>query len=81
MRTWNCISWLPTSPFSPYTHIFQSGVLFLAYAFGLPVIAADVGSLREDVVEGRTGFLFRPQDSCGFGQTIDDYFAAIYIDL
>jgi len=27
----------------PYTHIFQSGVLFLGYNFGLPVIAADVG--------------------------------------
>ena len=27
----------------PYTHVFQSGVLFLAYSFGLPVIASDVG--------------------------------------
>ena len=26
----------------PYKEIFQSGVLFLAYSFGLPVIAADV---------------------------------------
>jgi glycosyltransferase involved in cell wall biosynthesis len=29
----------------PYTHVFQSGVLFLGYSFGLPVIAANVGSL------------------------------------
>ena len=36
----------------PYTHVFQSGVLFLGYNFGLPVIASDVASLREDVVEG-----------------------------
>src|SRR5438094_6340159 len=28
----------------PYTNIFQSGVLFLGYSFGLPVVAADVGS-------------------------------------
>jgi len=28
----------------PYTEVFQSGVLFLAYSFGLPVIASDVGS-------------------------------------
>ena len=41
----------------PYVHIFQSGVPFLAYSFGLPVIATDVGSLREDIVEGRTGFV------------------------
>ncbi len=37
----------------PYTQIFQSGVLLLGYNFGLPVIASDVGSLPEDVVEGR----------------------------
>ncbi len=61
----------------PYTHIFQSGVLFLAYAFGLPVIAADVGSLREDIVEGRTGFLFRPQDSADLAKTIKLYFASV----
>ena len=24
----------------PYTHVFQSGVLFLGYSFGLPAIAA-----------------------------------------
>ena len=38
----------------PYTDIFQSGVLFLGYNFGLPVIASDVGALRE-VIEGETG--------------------------
>jgi glycosyltransferase involved in cell wall biosynthesis len=66
----------------PYTHIFQSGVLFLAYAFGLPVIAADVGSLREDIVEGRTGFLFRPQDSTDLAKTIKLYFgSALYKSL
>jgi len=27
----------------PYKQIFQSGVLFLGYSFGLPVIATDVG--------------------------------------
>lgn len=46
----------------PYTYIFQSGVLFVAYCFGLPVIATDVGSLREDIVEGTTGFLCKPCD-------------------
>ena len=37
----------------PYTHVFQSGVLFLGYSFGLPAIAADVGSLKEEIIEGR----------------------------
>ena len=38
----------------PYKEIFQSGVLLLAYTFGLPVVATDVGSFREDIVEGST---------------------------
>jgi glycosyltransferase involved in cell wall biosynthesis len=60
----------------PYTHIFQSGVLFLGYSFGLPVIAADVGSLREDIIEGETGFLFRPADPDDLARTIKKYFAS-----
>jgi D-inositol-3-phosphate glycosyltransferase len=58
----------------PYVHIFQSGVPFLAYSFGLPVIATDVGSLREDIVEGRTGFVCQPRDSSDLARTIDKYF-------
>jgi len=58
----------------PYTHIYQSGVLFLSYYFGLPVVAADVGSLREDVIEGRTGFICRPKDPHHLAATIRRYF-------
>ena len=58
----------------PYTYIFQSGVLFLGYSFGLPVIATDVGSLREDVIEGKTGFLCRPSDSADLARAIEAYF-------
>jgi D-inositol-3-phosphate glycosyltransferase len=60
----------------PYRHIFQSGVLFLAYNFGLPVIAADVGSLRESVVEGATGYIFRPSDSIDLARKIEAYFSS-----
>jgi glycosyltransferase involved in cell wall biosynthesis len=58
----------------PYTHIYQSGVLFLGYSFGLPVIATDVGSLREGVVEGRTGFLCQPREPNELANTIESYF-------
>jgi D-inositol-3-phosphate glycosyltransferase len=58
----------------PYTRIFQSGVLFLAYSFGLPVIAADVGSLKEEIVEGKTGFVFKPQNSSDLASVISKYF-------
>jgi glycosyltransferase involved in cell wall biosynthesis len=60
----------------PYQYVFQSGVLFLGYNFGLPVIAADVGSLKEEIVEGETGFVFRPQDSSDLAQAIRRYFAS-----
>lgn len=58
----------------PYTHIFQSGVLFLAYSFGLPAIASDVGSLREEIIEEQTGFVFKPRDSSDLASKIDKYF-------
>ncbi len=58
----------------PYTAVFQSGVLVLGYNFGLPVIASDAGSLREDVVEGRTGFVCRARDVADLAGTINRYF-------
>jgi D-inositol-3-phosphate glycosyltransferase len=58
----------------PYTEIFQSGVLFLAYSFGLPVIATDVGSFKEDIAEGRTGFVCKACDPDDLAATIQGYF-------
>lgn len=60
----------------PYKHIFQSGVLFLGYNFGLPTIASDVGSLKEDVVEGKTGFICKPGDSVDLSKSIEAYFSS-----
>jgi glycosyltransferase involved in cell wall biosynthesis len=58
----------------PYTEIFQSGILFLAYSFGLPVIATNVGSFGEDIVEGRTGFVCKPCDADDLRAAIQKYF-------
>jgi D-inositol-3-phosphate glycosyltransferase len=60
----------------PYKEIFQSGVLFLAYSFGLPVVATDVGSFREEIVEGKTGFLCKPGDPADLAKAIETYFAS-----
>ena len=60
----------------PYRHIFQSGVLILGYTFGLPVVAADVGSLRDDIIEGSTGFLCKPCDAMDLAAALEKYFAS-----
>jgi D-inositol-3-phosphate glycosyltransferase len=58
----------------PYARVFQSGVLFLGYSFGLPAIAADVGNLKEEITEGETGFVFKAGDSSDLGGKIEKYF-------
>ncbi len=66
----------------PYKEIFQSGVLFLAYSFGLPVVATDVGSFREEIVEGSTGFLCQPGEPAELAKAIEKYFESdIYKNL
>jgi len=66
----------------PYKHIYQSGVLFLAYSFGLPVLAADVGSLKDEILEGRTGLVFRPEDPVDLVRAIKSYFvSSLYANL
>jgi len=66
----------------PYRHIYQSGVLFLGYSFGLPVLAADVGSLKEDIIEGETGLVFKPEDPADLARAIEQYFSSdLFLDL
>ena len=66
----------------PYKDIFQSGILFLAYSFGIPVVATDVGSFREDIVEGETGFICKPEDPADLARMLETYFlSALYKDL
>jgi glycosyltransferase involved in cell wall biosynthesis len=60
----------------PYTHVFQSGVLFLAFSFGLPVIATDVGSIGEDIIEGRAGLVCKARDPEGLAIALEKYFAS-----
>jgi D-inositol-3-phosphate glycosyltransferase len=66
----------------PYTSVSQSGVLFLGQSFGLPVIATDVGSLRDDIVENETGFLCKPSDPADLARAIETYFGSdLFKDL
>lgn len=66
----------------PYTEIFQSGVLILAYSFGLPVIASDVGAMRDDIIEGATGYVIRPKDPSDCAEKLKIYFSSpLYREL
>lgn len=66
----------------PYRYVYQSGVLFTAYNFGLPVLAADVGSLKHDIVEDKTGFVFKPENPAELAKAIERYFASdLYANL
>lgn len=58
----------------PYRNIYQSGVVFMAYTFGLPLLAADVGNFRNDVPEGKTGYLFESGNTGDLSKTILKYF-------
>jgi glycosyltransferase involved in cell wall biosynthesis len=58
----------------PYKAICLSGVLFLSFQFGLPVIATDVGALADSVKEGVTGFVCRPEDPGDLASKIRVYF-------
>jgi D-inositol-3-phosphate glycosyltransferase len=60
----------------PYRNIFQSGVLFLGFGYGLPAIATDVGDFREDVVDGETGFLAPRATPEDFAAAIEKFLAS-----
>jgi D-inositol-3-phosphate glycosyltransferase len=60
----------------PYRHVYGSGILSLAYGFGSPVLAADVGSLKEEIIVGETGFAFDADDSNDLARLIQLYFAS-----
>jgi len=45
----------------PYRHVSQSGVLYLALALGLPVVATRVGALPELLRDGESALLVPPE--------------------
>ena len=46
----------------PYIEASQSGVVAMAFVFGKPVVATDVGSLGEMIEDGKSGILVPPCD-------------------
>ena len=58
----------------PYRSATQSGIVQIAYGFGLPVIVTAVGGLPEVVDDERTGYVVRPEDPKALRAAIDRYF-------
>jgi glycosyltransferase involved in cell wall biosynthesis len=57
----------------PYTEASQSGVLFMSYAYGKPVIAPSLGGFPDDIETGKTGFLFEPFNIDSLAAAIQEY--------
>jgi glycosyltransferase involved in cell wall biosynthesis len=55
----------------PYLEASQSGVLFLSYAYGKPVVISNIGGFPEDVIIGSTGYLFRKSEYRDLAEKID----------
>lgn len=58
----------------PYREIYQSGVLFMAYTFGLPALATKVGNFENDIINGKSGFLIDEISSESVAEAIVRYF-------
>ena len=46
----------------PYREASQSGVLFMSYAYGVPVIGPDIGGFPYDIINNETGYIFKTGD-------------------
>lgn len=58
----------------PYKSATQSGIVQVAYAFGVPVVVTAVGGIPEVVDDGESGLLVPPEDPRAFAAAIDRFY-------
>jgi glycosyltransferase involved in cell wall biosynthesis len=58
----------------PYITATQSGIVQIAYNFNKPVIATDVGGLAETVLDGKTGYIVKPQNPKLLANTVSQFY-------
>jgi len=61
----------------PYLEGSQSGIKFMAYAYGRPVLASEIGSLHENVKPGVTGETFTAGDAESFRTALERMLARL----
>ena len=59
----------------PYKGATQSGITAIAHHFNLPIIATDVGGLKENIKDGETGLIVSTPDSSLIAQAVNRYFS------
>ncbi len=57
----------------PYRNIYQSGLVFLGPRFGLPIIATDVGSMREFIEGNELGLITTSNDAAGIAEALEKF--------
>lgn len=58
----------------PYKHATQSGVTAVSHYFNVPVIATNVGGLKETITHGKTGFIIEESSYECIAKGIVDFF-------
>lgn len=61
----------------PYKHIDHSGIVHMAYSFGRPIIATDVGDFSEVIEHGQSGYVSEELTVESLAQTIKNAFSDI----
>lgn len=58
----------------PYESATQSGIVQIAFGFGLPVLATNVGGLPEVVDDNKTGYVVEPFDPKAIVNAVTDFY-------
>jgi D-inositol-3-phosphate glycosyltransferase len=57
----------------PYIEIYQSFIHMQAFNYGVPVIATDIGSFRDDILDGKMGYIVPPNDPESLASAIETF--------
>ena len=68
IEEFKCADWVVL----PYSNATQSGVITDAYRYARPVISFNVGAIKEQIEDGKTGFLIKAGDIDGFANKVNE---------